>query len=606
MKKILLFIGLLLIAPLTSHVAHFGVARAQTAGQFYTVPTVEALAALTTRPAIVYVRGEGTSTDLKGGLYNWVAGSAATANGTTIVAPSGDGPAGRWFMQGATGMPVLSTGTTTPRKLADRFGLSPLDFGCKGDGVTDDTACMQATLDAASNRTIELGPHLYLISSALSTSNTVGIVGSQGPAGIYSSSCTTGLKAGATNLTLLTLTGWNSSISNVCFQMGDAFNDNSSGAAIKLGVGGQFIVADNQINYPFVGIDVTGSGSNQNVESLLQRNTVFVPSDGGAAIRVGKDSTSGNTVNTRLYDNAYVGSATNTASGIMFLDAGGPFMFGNAPYLMGTGTKIFPGSGQMVAYLLARDLAGDTSYVNELLIDSNGGIVRQLDFVGAWMAGSGGASKKIVRIMNSGAGTVENIGFTGSRFIIGYADSTVSVEAGKYISFTGNMFCTPGAFSATLLTLGGTSQYVNVVGNRFSDCESGSHFTDIRIAGANIVNITGNTFTGALPIQRDSGGTVMVMANNIGLDNASTNLASAASVTLPFNSSVYVTGTTTITSIAGAWSERVVTLTSGTSGGFSITNGANSTCTAVTLTQYQSVILKWNAGLTCWLVIGKT
>jgi hypothetical protein len=244
--------------------------------------------------------------------------------------------------------------------------------------------------------------------------------------------------------------------------------------------------------------------------------------------------------------------------------------------------------------------------VNELLIDSNGGIVRQLDFVGAWMSGDGGASKKPVRIMNSGAGTIENIGFTGSRFIIGYDDSTVSVEAGKYISFTGNMFCTPGVFSATLLTLGGTSEYINVVGNRFSNCESGTHFTDIRIAGANIVNITGNTFTGSLPIQRDSGGTVMILDNNIGLDNASSNLASAASVTLPFNSSVFVTGTTTITSIAGTWSERVVMLTAGTSGGFSITNGANSTCTAVTLAQYQSVTLKWNAGLVCWLVIGKT
>ncbi|TAJ91004.1 hypothetical protein [Reyranella sp.] len=613
------------------------VAHAQTASSYYTAPSIAALKGLTTRPAVVEVVGANP------GTFNWSTSPCGAADDIFQVTPT-SGPTGCYTRMGTpyalgksgtangvavtngSGVPSISTtlpaitanaplvtatGTTTPRSLADRFSeiISPLDFGCVGDGTTDDSACMQATLNAAANKKIALGPRLYRISMPLATSNTVTIVGSQGPAGIYSSSCATGLKAGATNMTLLTLTGWNSSVSNVCFQMGSAFNANTSGAAMKFGVGGQFIAANNQINYPFVGIDVTGNGPNQNVETLLQANTVFAPSDGGSAFRIGNDSTNGNTVNTRLFDNAYVGGGTNTATGVLFLDAGGPFMATNAPFIMGTGVKVFPGSGQVVGYLLARDIIGDTSYENELLIDSNGGVVRQLDFVGAWMSGNGGSSNKTVRILNSASssgGVVENIGFTGSRFIIGYAAATVSVEGGRYISFNSNLFCTPYNAGDTLLTLGGTAQYITVNGNRFTNCESGRHFTDIRVNGANIVDITANMFSGAVPIQRNSGGSTMILANNMGLDNLAPTVASASSITLPFNSAVIITGTTTITSIANTWSERVVTVTALTSGGFSITNGANSTCTAVTLSQYQSAILKWNAVLTCWLVIGKT
>lgn len=75
---------------------------------------------------------------------------------------------------------VLATGSTTPRTLAARAAdsVNAKDFGAKGDGVTDDTAALQAALAAigpsGTATTLDIPEGSYPVSSTLTLSGFVG------------------------------------------------------------------------------------------------------------------------------------------------------------------------------------------------------------------------------------------------------------------------------------------------------------------------------------------------------------------------------------------------------------------------------------------------
>ncbi len=149
--------------------------------------------------------------------------------------------------------------------------------------------------------------------------------------------------------------------------------------------------------------------------------------------------------------------------------------------------------------------------------------------------------------------------------------------------------------------------HVQVNGNRvwFDDATSKMTYAFATGAGTlDYLEVTGNDFTaGSAGVMLDqSTQTNKVIANNLGIDNVITSVASGSTLSLPITPKARLTGTTTVTAIAdtNTWNGRTVILIP--DGIVSFTAG-NNIFNSVTTAAGRPLTLLYNSGDSLWHIV---
>lgn len=414
-----------------------------------------------------------------------------------------------------------------PKPVAGARIIAPSDFGCVGDGKTNDTVCLQAAVNAAASKGWPLhldGVHKYLISSTISSAGSPIIIGATPPQSPYTTVCPAGIIV-RNNITALSLTGLTAIVRNVCFQMAAAAGTRTRGSAIAVGATattqqGHATIAGNTILYPYRGIAVGGAttGATQTNGDVIADNIVIDPSDIG--ISNGADSTGASTNGTTIRDNQIVCYSAHSATVGFALYDGSIMYYGGdgGPYNCNVGTAITPATGQ-TALGTFMGVVGDSSLKHDLLIEPRStGTAEYLDFVNVWASNS---PQPIY--CNARGATAKTISFVGGRFHSDNGSAPIMNLAGcNNVVVSGNQIVADGG-RATVgpgIAIGASSGAISITGNFI-----GAHFGRLTMGivihrGATAITIVGNTIIARRPFANDSNATSINVLGNDGIGNA--------------------------------------------------------------------------------------
>ncbi|MBV9377665.1 MAG: hypothetical protein JO320_21880, partial [Alphaproteobacteria bacterium] len=288
--------------------------------------------------------------------------------------------------------------------------VTPMAYGCVGDGVADDTRCLQNAIDAAQMAGLPLRfdtAHLFNITHTLTISAPIYIEG-QYRYGIWvvnqstgkgPEACPWGLVTRNTDIDMIRASAVTGTIRGLCIDMtGNQSINPTAGAAINLTppdslhYSSGWHIEQNTILQPFDGIAAYGTGPGKlccgvgttaDGDAIL-RNTIVSPA--GSAISIGKDHVNNaagpGTVGITVSDNDIVcKTKISKSQGIgVALYEGAIWYDGtqNGPEGCHIGTLVAPGviSGQQQAAQFDGDgVLGDQSGLYDFLVRPEGGLI---------------------------------------------------------------------------------------------------------------------------------------------------------------------------------------------------------------------------------------
>lgn len=342
---------------------------------------------------------------------------------TGLSASTGSSLAG--FIQSGTG----AVARTVQAK--ERDVVSVKDFGAVGDGVTDDTAAIQAAHDSLG---VNGGMLFFPIGSYLVSSVTVSKQCLLQGSGRFSGGTLILAKNASSNVFALT----GSSITVRDMQFNKNINQ-SGGAYILCDAASSIINLENlyMLNW-FVGVQING------VSDISLRNIRL--STGVVTTGVGISITSGITV---LMQSIIV---TNTLgqeplTGIQITNCGDVTLIDCSLFHCVDGMRLIPGAGQVVTSVYAVNCFFDNNSTRGCLILTNSvtGTIQRCRFDGCWFASSGSSDGCLIDT-NTTAGIINGITFIDPEMFLngnaglrisGANSSRIKVIGGKFAQNTG-------------------------------------------------------------------------------------------------------------------------------------------------------------------------
>ncbi len=444
------------------------------------------------------------------------------------------------------------------------------DFGARCDGVSDDTAAINAALKYVGSK----GPGtVWLldkkapcrISATLTVPAGVTLNGGRGQRA--------GLSARLPNLNpMIALAGDGASIRGIYINAGAA-GANTSGTAIAMSNVVGASIDDVYLESPFIGIDLNGNQarlSNSIVNGIRGRGSI--------GIRVGAATTWARTVDARVLHTSVISAADAPADAdLLVLDAGGLIVESSDMLWAKVGTLIAPGENQHVLWgSFSNTYVGDTNAQYALRIEpaSSRASVYGIQCNGCWTASAGADN---IFIGNANHGKLAAIYFNGLRNYAARGNGA-RLSGGSFITFDASHFCGNGSGQANILVDAPVSRLMVRNSELGAQCgglfETRPRFGILlkdRVDGASIV---GNDFTG--PLEAVGGAPVgnSVVADNVGLDNGPVHVAAASSISVGAMSVASISGTAPIREILPAWAGRSLRLIT-TDGAVAFAPGGN-------------------------------
>lgn len=335
------------------------------------------------------------ATSLKSG------GALGTPSSGTLTNCTGLPGTGATFLQAGTG----ATSRTVQAKLRDVVSVN--DFGAVGDGVTDDTAAIQAAIDAlpAAGGGLYFPTGTFLVSSALAI-NKPGLYFGNGYASVIKTSHATAntfTVSGAQQVHISQLRFTSSVVKS-----GGWFVDVEASAS-------RFRISDFSMSGAIGGVRTLATAT-----STIERGQIL---DSIAATGVAIRIDDGLDVNIR---DLLVDSASNIYSGVYITNAGDVCLEDCQLLHSGQALYLYAGVGDVIASLWANNTFFDTSTRGSLIEAAGGSIVRAL-FDQCWF---GNSTSDGVNIRSSGGGSVNGIDFNGCHVVINGTDGISVADTG--------------------------------------------------------------------------------------------------------------------------------------------------------------------------------